>query len=368
MTVMFARKYFWLSLIFISPLLSLIINDIFGLYIAMSPTRLATLPIVEISVTCVIVAIVIFGRVAAEMYLSSLLFTVITLLTIILSSISTGEQFPWVLIPVINGYFICSLLLTYYSLEDILYSAFKLHLSIFIILFSYSLLKSNLSIQEARGGLNIYSFASIFVSFLFAMHKKNYEQGRLIIITFFMSILSATRLSSILLLILIFRRYPVKTFSLIAVVFSIVFSKVDLSNLYFIQRFMHGSFLDIIVASRFTIWEESYSIFESSNFLGVGLNNYYLFSSTGLDSAHNLFLTLLTELGLVGGSLVSVFFVSLLLKVYPAFTIISMLCFAMISGFTFLQVLGMTSAFNFLFLQLLVQYNIANFHKQKREV
>ena len=110
--------------------------------------------------------------------------------------------------------------------------------------------------------------------------------------------------------------------------------------------------------SRGNIWSDSLKAWIEGNiFFGTGLGSFSYLSidGTNLDSAHNFFLNLLVEHGLVLAPIATILFFlnlsNLLKKSFLLFSIF--IIYITISGWTIIQPVGMISGFNLIILILL---------------
>ena len=374
----FISKLFLISIICLAPFFDLQLAN--GGIANESSYRIKTLPIL-FCITCVFTTLFFSYKTEKIIFSKSDIYWFALSILLIVSnffSIATFEdKISFFLV------IVCSIFFAIYLSQDHKDGAqtFTMLISLFSILaismFLIRLINSG-SINYARGGLNVYTISGViswmilYVCFLHSFLRDTKNARRIfyflnIVITI-VSIVSANRMgliASMLIWLVLFLKYN-KGFliTLSAVlVYLLPIIYIAISEIYIFQRFGIGTFsanvaYDIYMNSRGNIWSDSLKAWIEGNiFFGTGLGSFSYLSidGTNLDSAHNFFLNLLVEHGLVLAPIATILFFlnlsNLLKKSFLLFSIF--IIYITISGWTIIQPVGMISGFNLIILILL---------------
>jgi hypothetical protein len=372
----FVVKIFFIFLLSIAPLID---NNLIASGIAnTSSPRLKTYPIFVCVANLLVIFFMFYKSSRINFYKSDIpwiLLVFILLISNFFSIASYEDKISFMLViitSVIAAIYLSS------NKKDGFESFFYLILIFSSIAFSIFLVRLGIygDIGTARGGLNIYTMSGV-ISWLILLSAFLYpgraeKKFKLIIYLLnimitIISIVSANRMglvASMLLWIVLFVKYN-KGFLISLIIACLYLAPIlysYISELYIFVRLGAFNadldfFIGIFMGSRGDIWLESWNVFITTYPLfGTGLGGFHYLDivGTNLDSAHNFFLNILVEHGIIG----SVFILLLLMVVFKnsfkkAFYFISIFFFFLfISGWTILQPVGFISALNLIIIIL----------------
>ena len=374
----FISKLFFISIVCLAPFLDLQIAN--GGLANESSFRLKTLPIFFCSMCMITVLFFSYKTNKIIFYKTDIYWFLLSIILIISNffSIATFEdKISFFLV------IVCSIFFAIYFSQNTKDGAqtFAMLISIFSILaismFLIRLISSG-STNYARGGLNVYTISGViswlilYLCFLYSFLKDSKSSRRtfyfLNIIITLIAVISANRMgliASMLIWLVLFLKYN-KGFLITitaALIYLVPIIYISISEIYIFQRFGIGNFstnvaYDIYMNSRGNIWNDSFKAWLEGNILfgtGLGSFSYLSIDGSNFDSAHNFFLNLLGEHGLVLAPIITILFFqnfNILLK--KSFFIFSVfIIYLTISGWTIIQPVGMISAFNLIIMILL---------------
>jgi O-antigen ligase len=261
------------------------------------------------------------------------------------------------------------------DLKNFLLNLLIINTSVTLALFAFKLYTEGFSVRMARGGLNLFTISDmIFRNFLILIglnmlnsdkHKTSVSRSinrRIFRVNFFISLVSASRAGLLLFTPLAFPKIFL-FLSISSVILWVPFNTVmlgltddiyDLNHTFYLLKriisLLNISIIDIFLNSRGDIWLDAYENFKISPFWGHGLGSFPVVSSKSLDSAHNFFLNILVENGLIGGVICLAALVLFFLRLRTAIgkiILFAFIIFSFISGASFMQSVGTISGLNY---------------------
>lgn len=372
-TLIKAALLFFISL---APYFDLLLIDSFGI-MNDSSTRIKTIPIFVCIFHLILISIFLFKTKYIVFYNTDIpwiLLTIFFLFSISFSITTFEDKLSFVLVLLTTV--IASLYLSVDKNDG--FNSLILFIAIFcFIAFSMFLIRfiSSGDVGIARGGLNVYTMSGIIfwllllLNFLYGYMPNSRLKKYIYFINFIItiiSIISANRMglvSSLVIWIFLLSRYNKKIFFIIFLLMvyfvPILFSFI--SELYIFRRFnvfADYGLIEVFMGSRGDIWNASIEQW-TTNYpvFGVGLGAFSYLDINGhyYDSAHNFFLNLFVEHGLLFGPFVILLWFLNFYKIWKTapFIFLIIIGYSIVSSWTIFQSVGMVSAFNLLILILL---------------
>ncbi len=366
----FYTKLFFILMISLAPLLD---NNLIASGIAnVSSPRLSTYPIFVCLVNLLAILFMFYKSNKIQIYRTDIPWILLTILILVSNffSITSYEDKLSFLLVIISSVIVSIYLSSdkndgFESLISLILIFSFIALSIFFIR-----LQAYGNISIARGGLNIYTISGVIswlllLSILFYQKRSSRKFRQLIyfinILITVISIVSANRMgliASMLVWMVLFIKYNkgflITMFVGLVYLGPLLYSYI--AELYIFVRFGGYNidldfFIEIFMGSRGYIWIDSWNLWrEFHPLFGTGLGgfHYYIIDGSNLDSAHNFFLNILVEHGIIGSLLIFLMLFAIFKdSIKNAFYFTSIFfIYLFLSGWTIIQPVGFISAFN----------------------
>ncbi|WP_445755979.1 O-antigen ligase family protein [Polaribacter sp.] len=217
------------------------------------------------------------------------------------------------------------------NLLKIIYGSVIIFIMIGLVMYNYTSQKTELItdalINRTGGGLWLSNISTqilaIFFPFAFSKVKFKYSNKiKLIVIILFLILLvfslSRTGLIVYFIMLLLIIRKSKKKISFIILGFPFIISLISFAkyiyNFDLIEMFSNrfvkeGDTLETISKdTRFSIYEESFEIVKGNEFIGTGISTFNKLNINNFSNAHNIFINILVERGIIGVILIIILF------------------------------------------------------------
>lgn len=183
------------------------------------------------------------------------------------------------------------------------------------------------AINRTGGGLWLSNVSTQILALLFpfVFFKINYKYAwamkvsALILFVVLLSIsMSRTGLVVYVIMLLLIFRKSRKKFLFIALGIPLLLLtlnylgntfQVDIIELYSVRFFGDGNAFDTTESdARFQIYNEAFEIVKGREFLGTGISTFHDLNTSGFSNAHNIFINIFVERGIIGLGFIAVFF------------------------------------------------------------